>query len=234
MNPEEFSAMIQDCFGDNLESIVLYGSAARLEHHQTISNFNLLVLIKNSGGGNLLVGQKGLEKWLKKNPPPLIWDLEFFKSSIDVFPLEFLELKSRHKIIWGQPLPLFNVTLDNLRHQCEWELRSKYLRLQNHPAYLLQKPKELFPILLQTLPSIMALMKGTLILLKKMPEENWRKRVEQMAQLTDIHPDIFLKLIDMREKRLPMPRKEEVWPIFEAFLTELKSIIRFVDRLEDL
>ncbi|OGQ04028.1 MAG: hypothetical protein A2W61_02855 [Deltaproteobacteria bacterium RIFCSPLOWO2_01_44_7] len=234
MKPEDLIPTIQGCFSHNLESVVLYGSAVSGNYQDKISNYNLLILTQKTLETNPLTGQKVIKKWLKQNPPPLIWDIEFFKSSIDVFPLEFLELQESHKILLGKPLPLFTVHLHNLRHQLETELRAKYLQLKNHPACLSGDSKILIGFIMKSLPSILTLMKGILYLLKRKPEQNWQKRIEQLALLTDIHSDVFLNLIEVREGHHAYPRKEEVPSILEAYLTELKTMIRFVDKLEDL
>lgn len=232
MKPEDLITTIQECFADSFESIVLYGSAASGHFQPKHSNYNLLILTKKTSESNPMAGQKPLKRWLRNNPPPLIWDLEFFKSSIDVFPLEFQELKAHHKILWGKPLPSFEVDLKNLRHQLEMELRSKYLQLKNHPAHLLNHPKLLIKVLLQSIPSIFTLIKGVLYLLKKTPEQDRQKRVEQLGMLVDIHPDVFENLLKIREGKIQTPRKEEIPEIFEAYLTELRTIIRFVNQLE--
>jgi len=234
MNPEDLIPVFQEHYENNLESVILYGSAAGKNFVEKYSNYNLLVLIKTEVETNLLAGAKQIKQWLKKNPPPLIWDLNFFKNSIDVFPLEFIELQKHHRILFGKPLPPFEVELKNLRHQVEMELRGKYLQIRHHPSYFLGESREYIQFLLKTLPSMLALFKGVLYLAKKEPEESWKRRIEQLAFLADFHPEVFLNLVSIREEQLPLPRKAEIWEIVEAFLTELRSIIKCVNNLEAL
>lgn len=234
MKPEDLISVFQEHYENNLESVILYGSAASKNFNEKYSNYNLLILVKNEMETNLLSGDKQIRQWLKKNPPPLIWDLNFFNNSIDVFPLEFIELQKHHRILFGKPLPPFEVEPKNLRHQVEMELRGKYLQIRHHPSYLLGEARECIQFLMKTLPSMLALFKGVLYLTKKEPEENWKQRTEQLALLIDFHPEVFLNLVSIREDKLPLPRKEEVWEIMEAFLTELRHIIKLVNNLEEL
>ncbi|MBI5298717.1 MAG: hypothetical protein HY877_00240 [Deltaproteobacteria bacterium] len=234
MTPKDLIPTFEERFAENLESVILYGSAAGKSFIEKYSNYNLLVLIKTEMETNLLAGDKKIRQWLKKNPPPLIWDLNFFNNSIDVFPLEFLELQKHHRILFGKPLPSFEVELKNLRHQVEMELRGKYLQIKHHPSYLLGESRECIQFLMKTLPSILTLFKGVLYLSKKEPEENWKRRIERLAFLVNFHPEVFLNLVTIREDKLPLPRKAEVWEIVEAFLTELRSIIKCVNNLEAL
>ncbi|MDO8526539.1 MAG: hypothetical protein Q7T03_02505 [Deltaproteobacteria bacterium] len=234
MKPEDLIPMMQDVFSEGLQSVILYGSAASGHFQSKHSNYNVMVLVENTVEANPLAGQKILKTWLKKNPPPLVWDQNFFNSSKDVFPLEFLELQRHHRILYGKPLPPYEVGLKNLRHQCEMELRTKYIRLQNHPAHLFGYRKKLGQALLQTLPSILVLMDGLLFIQGKTPETDWNKRVEQLAMSVDIHPQVFLDWISIRNGQLSFPRRKEIPELFEAFLTEMKTLIRFADTLEVL
>jgi len=65
------------------------------------------------------------------NPPPLIFSEDFLNQSLDVFPIEFLDIKSAHRMLYGpDPFESLSVQTADLHHQLEFELRSKLVQMQ--------------------------------------------------------------------------------------------------------
>jgi len=85
-------------------------------------------------------------------------------NAIDVFPIEFLEIKQTKKLLHGTDiLTDVEVRLTHLRHECEYTLRSTILKLR--AALLVPKSNltelmsDSFPIFFSTLKCIFALNK---------------------------------------------------------------------------
>jgi hypothetical protein len=68
----------------------------------------------------------------KENLVPVFWTERELKASSDVFPVEFTDLKECNKVLYGRNV-VAEIIVDgkNLRHQLEFELRSKLLRLRS-------------------------------------------------------------------------------------------------------
>jgi hypothetical protein len=63
--------------GDNLASIVLYGSAAAGDHAGKRSDHNLLIALNRIGAEDLRVSQTALRDWLKSGEPmPVYFTVE--------------------------------------------------------------------------------------------------------------------------------------------------------------
>ena len=119
--PEEiFQEIILDyqgIFGPDLLSIILYGSGARGEYIPKKSDINFLMLLTENGIDHLSKAFKTVLKWHKKRVhTPLFLTAEYIKSSLDVFPIEFLNLQAHYKV--------------SLRGRCA----EKLLRRQEIPA----------------------------------------------------------------------------------------------------
>jgi hypothetical protein len=231
MTPEAFAKDLMETLGDNLKSVVLYGSAARDDHSKKFSDFNVFCVLNDPSPAELAKGSKVIKKWVKGgNPPPHFFSADHIATSLDVFPMEFLDMKDKHRVLVGDD-PLTDISVDpkNLRHQCESELKGKVLHLRAYFACHSQDTKKLAEAVVASFPAILASFRAVLRLTGKTPPADSKATVEMLAQLTDINPDVFLGIVAVRRSESLMPRGEEVLAIFERYLTELETVTTFVD-----
>jgi predicted nucleotidyltransferase len=122
--------------GPNLESVVLYGSAARDDHAGRGSDLNVLVVVTDGSPVRLEPASAAERRWRKDGNPPLLFvTAEWMRNSADVFPIEFTDMLASHRVLHGRdPLEGTQVASRNLRLQCEHDLRSLVLKLR--AAYL--------------------------------------------------------------------------------------------------
>lgn len=116
---------------DNLKCVALYGDIISSGYHKDIpikilAVFNTLELKTLKKSRTLVV------KGLKHNIiAPLMLTEEHMKSSVDVFPIDFSDLCSRHYILWGHNIfEGIEVDLSLLRLECEQQLKGKLIRLR--------------------------------------------------------------------------------------------------------
>src|SRR5207244_31537 len=82
------------------------------------------------GGG----GSGCLEWWRKKKyHPPLVLTPQELKDTADVFSIEFVDMKQRHRVLYGEDvLRNLDVPVHLHRSQLEYELREKLFLLRQH------------------------------------------------------------------------------------------------------
>lgn len=130
--PDKFVDELKKVLGENLISVILYGSAAKGEDIPEQSDINLIAILKEFS----LLKIDSVEKIVlkaerKKNVKTVFWTEEELKNSVDVFPVEFLDIKENHRVLFGKDIfSGISVDTKNIRHQIEFELRSKMLRLR--------------------------------------------------------------------------------------------------------
>ena len=132
---EKLQAMvgkIKEAFGDQLKSVMLYGSKANGDIGGKCSDYNTLVDSNDASFVNQQKLAPLTADWIKAgSPPPQVFSARMFDKSNDVFPIEFLDMKAHHKVLYGDdPLQGVKVDMSNLRHQCEFELKGKLLALR--------------------------------------------------------------------------------------------------------
>src|SRR5436305_652082 len=118
--------------GDNLASVVLYGSAAAGDHIELRSDHNLLIVLNRITAEDLRLAQAPMREWQDLGQPvPVYFTLAELKDAADVFPIEFLQMEKARKVLYGSdPFEFVKISRANLRHQTEYELRTKLIRLR--------------------------------------------------------------------------------------------------------
>jgi predicted nucleotidyltransferase len=122
--------------GPRLRSVVLYGSAARGDFHEGVSDLNLVVVTDDLDLATLEALSRPVRAWTRKRqPPPRLMTPEIIADAADVYAIEFLDLRDHRVVLHGEdPFASVKVRTDLLRVQCERELREKLMRLRE--AYL--------------------------------------------------------------------------------------------------
>lgn len=116
----------------SLQSIVLFGGLAKGEFVPEQSDVNMLVVLRTVDVAVLdraapYVRQGRLEFGLSAM---LMTEADVCDSA-EIFPIKFLDMQRRHKLLWGEDLfKKINVARGNLRLRCEQELRNLSLRLR--------------------------------------------------------------------------------------------------------
>jgi hypothetical protein len=138
---QELVSRLQQACGDNLLSVVLFGSAAREDFHEEFSDVNLLIVLQDLKPSSFAPISTVMQWWSheEKLRPPMIMTLEELRESADVFAIELLDIKESHKTLFGQDVAAaIEVPMNLHRIEVEHELRTTLLRLRHH---LLLSPK---------------------------------------------------------------------------------------------
>ncbi|MHB0996935.1 MAG: hypothetical protein ACYC2I_11250 [Elusimicrobiales bacterium] len=132
MTPEQFAEKLKAACGENLVSLVLYGSAAAGDAVPGKSGANTLAVLKTCGPAELKAAVAGLKDWLKAgNPAPVLFSRDQLLSSADTFPIELADMKDFHRVLYGEDiLPAITIKPHELRLAVERELKGKLLRLR--------------------------------------------------------------------------------------------------------
>lgn len=230
---EGFVREVRDLYGDDLIAVILYGSAVGPEYIPGVSDLNLLVLLKEVGPGQLAKAAKLVPRWRKSRLSPLFLDPEYIASSLDSFPIEFLEMKEQHRLLWGEedPLARLEVSWESLRLQCEQELKGKWLRLRQAYLESAGDARELRRLLIASLSPFTVVL-STLLRLKGFPVPP-REFLEVLAQVEaafGLELDSFRRVYQLKQG-YASPGRAEVLALFGQYLEEVGRLARAADQL---
>ena len=123
----EITRDYKEAYGNDLVSIILYGSGAGADYQPGTSNLNFLIILSEDAIDHLDKALGTVTRWKKKNVSvPLVMTDSYIRSSLDSYPLEFLNMKSRYECVYGKDvLKDLSFPKDDLRLQCEREIKVK-------------------------------------------------------------------------------------------------------------
>jgi hypothetical protein len=214
----------------NLQAVALYGSAATGEFHEGHSDLNVLCLVQRATSSDLESLHGVAEWWIKKgNHAPLIFTRDELQRSADVFAIELLDMKSRHRILFGENfLTALEVPLNLHRLQVERELRTNWLRLRQAILAAPLTEKAHLAIMTQSLSTFCALFRHALFALGQPLLATKREAVAAVAALTNADSSAFQALLDLREGK---PNKKiDVEASLRSYLTFVEAVTNEVDR----
>jgi len=156
---QEFVQDVQELYGGELVAVYLYGSTAAGEHVAGRSDVNVAVVLRQLTPALLRKAAPHLRRWYRQGfATPLFFDPETLHGSLDVFPIEFLDMQERHRMLWGPDLfASLHIELQNLRLQCEQELRGKLMKLRQSYVESALAPVDLERVLVAATASIVVL-----------------------------------------------------------------------------
>lgn len=239
MPPELASAISSFCeslliiHSKNLISIAIYGSAVTSNFIRKVSNINLVCVFTELKLENLTLSLRAIKDAKKaKIIAPLFLTLDNIQSSLDTFPMEFLEIKDNHRTIYGQKIfSQIEIPHEHLRLQCEQQLKSQLIRLRQ--IYLEKgKSKTLIKdAIISSFNNTFAIFRN-LMRLSRLPVPELNEEVIlKVSNTYNFDGQVFFDLL--RDKKGQERVKwKECDDIFAEYLLQLEALISRVDQLK--
>jgi hypothetical protein len=138
----------------------LYPAVLQIAHYSR----NRWFLVIEQEAENFLTHYKPLTQLIRKHklPVPLIISTRFIQSSLDSYPLEFLDIQSDYTNLFVRDDVIENLVFnpDDVRLQIERELKSKWLLTRLVALEREQDKKHLFQVLKESFTSLIPVFKG--------------------------------------------------------------------------
>lgn len=187
----DFAGRLREVYGEELWSVLLYGSAARGDYREGVSNLNLLVILRTVDPAALRRGSALAREWLEAgNPPPLMLSEAEWRRSADVFPIEYTDIREANVLLHGaDPLAGIEVHWEHLRLRCEHELRGKLIQLREGYMLAAEAPEGLGELLTRALPTFLALFRAMLRLVGEAVPREPEDVFAAVAHLSGFDPE---------------------------------------------
>jgi len=231
---EEFVSRMKQAAGQNLQSIVLYGSATTGEFQADFSNLNLLCLLRETSFSKLSAIAPVVEWWHRqKNPAPLIMTQEELEHSTDVFSIEFLDMQHHHRVLFGdEVLGPLQIPMHQHRAQLEYELREKLILLRQRLLEAGDNDRALWQLLLGSVSAFGTLFRHALLALGDAAPHSKREAIQILATRIPFEPSAFLQLLDIRDHKAD--RKQfDAKDVFTRYLAAVQHVTAAVDTMLD-
>lgn len=232
---EDFIEDLKRTHGENLRSVILYGSAATGEFIPFESDYNLLVALERITPEDLRNAHSAVREWVRLgHPVPTYFTVAELIDSGDVFPIELHFMERARKVLYGEDvLAHVEISDENLRHQLEYELRSNLLRLRKRYIEVSTDGERLAGLMGASVSSFAADFRAMLLLKGSEPPVSKRAILKETSKTVGIDGDSFEKVLAIRENEA----KEKMDAIaanklFAEYLGDIESVIAAVNVLE--
>jgi hypothetical protein len=231
---EEFVGRLRAAAGENLKSVILYGSAAAGDYVPKYSDVNLLCVLEETSFASIAALTPAVEWWSKqKHRPPMLLTADELRRGADVFSIEFLDMQQNHRLLWGEDLLKdLEIPMKLHRGQVEYELREKTILLRQRLLLVAGNAEAKWELLLRSVSAFGTLARHALIATGDKRTATRREAVQRLAAKAGFDPHPFFQLLDLREDRLE--RKRIVLDeLFARYLLAVERLTAVVDAMFD-
>ncbi|REJ77993.1 MAG: nucleotidyltransferase domain-containing protein [Acidobacteria bacterium] len=232
---EDFIEDLVQTHGENLKSVVLYGSAATGEFVPFESDYNLLVALEKISPEDLRNAHSAIREWVKLgHPVPMYFTVSELLDAGDVFPIEFHFMERGRKVLFGEDvLSHVEISDTNLRHQLEYELRSHLLRLRRIYIEVSTSGERLADLMGKSISNFASDFRAIFLLRGIEPPLKKRDILRETAKHAGIEGASFEKVLAIRENEAKEKMEvTEANELFADYLKDIESVINAVDVLE--
>ncbi|CAN5273099.1 hypothetical protein BH20ACI1_BH20ACI1_07530 [soil metagenome] len=235
---QQFDAFIDDLrttHGKNLASVILYGSAAAGDFVPRQSDYNLLVALHRITPEDLRHAHACMREWNKMgHSVPVYFTVSELQNAADVFPIEFHNMERARKVLYGADvLANLNISDEYLRHQTEFELRSKLIKLRRQYIPASASVEGLINLMAESLSSFAALFRAVLLINGFEPPVTKHEIVALTVEHLKIDGSPFVKIFNIRENNLAKPLDEvSANRLFADYMEQIENVIEAVDKME--
>lgn len=234
---EAFNSLVSDLrasHGDNLASVVLYGSAVAGDQKELRGGYNLLVALKRITPEDLRQAQAPTREWQRLGHPlPVYLTIEELHNGSDVFPIEFSQIERARLVLYGEdPFATMNLSNANLRHQTEYELRTKLIQLRRRYIPASTSAEKLTDLMCGSLMDFARLF-GAVLTLHGVAQPPVRKRdcVRAVCDKLRLDNAVFNRLFELRAQGKKLSSEQEANELFTVYLAQIERVIEAVDQL---
>src|SRR3984957_4217328 len=231
---DDFVSRLRSAAGENLESVILFGSAVAGDFPAEFSNFNLFCVIRDSSFAALRVLAPVIQWWdAQKQPPPLFMTRSEIERSTDVFTIELIDMKQHHRVVFGADvLQDLSIPANLHRIQVEYELREKLSLLRQHLLLASGNDSRLWDLLLRSVSSFATLFRHALIVLGHEAPVGKRAAVLELSKQIGFDASGILHVLDVRERNSDRSQFK-VADVFSRYLAAVEQVTAEVDKMLD-
>lgn len=231
---QEFVRRLREAGEPNIESIILFGSAASGDFHPGLSDLNIFCILHETSFAVLQALAPAVTWWTgRKQPPPLCMTRHELQRSTDVFSIELLDMVQHHRVLYGEDvLQGLHISTHLHRIQVEYELREKLILLRQHVLAAAGSNSRLWEVLLHSVPSFATLFRHALLALGGDPSIRRHDSIAVLAKQVQFDPSAMQQVLDVRERKTE-PKKLDVKDVCARYLATVEKVAAAVDQALD-
>ena len=230
MKLDELVRQLQLAYADALRSVVLFGSAVAGEHRPKKSDYNVLVIVDALPLDRLRAVAAVSKAWAEDgNPPPMTFTTREWRSSADIFPMEYADILERHRVLYGTP-PFDGIRVNpaDLRLQVEHQTMGKLLQLRQAIMGAGGDSALQREVLEKSLSTLMVIFRGIVRMHGAVPSQDYEELTRSVAERAGFAPDPFITVIRHARGTEKLSR-DNASVILEEYLSAMERLVAYLD-----
>jgi predicted nucleotidyltransferase len=230
MKLDELVRQLQLAYADALRSVVLFGSAVAGEHRPNKSDYNVLVIVDSLPLDRLRAVAAVSKAWAEDgNPPPMTFTAREWRSSADIFPMEYADILERHRVLYGTlPVDGLRVNPADLRLQVEHQTMGKLLQLRQAIMGAGGDTALQLEVLEKSLSTLMVIFRGIVRMHGQVPSQDYEALTVSVAERAGFSPEPFVRVIRHARGTEKLAR-ENASKILGEYLAAMERLVAYLD-----
>jgi predicted nucleotidyltransferase len=218
--------------GDSIASIFIYGSAASDDYVKGVSDINSAVIFRKIGIEELKKSLGLINKGIRhKINTPLFLTKEHVLTSIDTFPIEFIEMKENHILIYGHDiLPELEIDPVNIRFVCEEQIKGKLIRIRQAYLEIGLRKKGIEALIKESFGSLFPAFRGLLRLKGIAPFKTKEENIKALGEAFGIDTGILFAILADKRHDGKISGQDLEKALFQ-YIEQLETLGNMADKL---
>ena len=220
-------------FRAKIHSVHMTGSALTEDYDPKHSDINSIIVLNKMDLKFLEIFAPLGKKYGKKRiAAPLIMTPTYIRSSLDVFPLEFLNIKILHATVHGDDIfQDLEIKRRYLRLQCERELKARLISLRQNYISAAGDKRILTAEFIESFAGYMPLFRAIIFLLGgEAPQKN-DTVLKALENVSGVATDVFMLVSQLRRHKEKLSI-DELNTIFEDYYDAVERLGDITDALD--
>ncbi len=229
-NPFQEEILAQ--YRDKMHSITITGSSLTDDYDLKRSDINSVFVLHQMDVKFLeLLAPLGKKYGKKGVSAPLIMTPDYILNSLDVFPIEFLNIKLLHQTVFGQDLfQDLEINLSDLRLQCERELKVRMIGLRQGYISSTGDKKLLGNMFADSFSGYIPLFRGIILVSGQEPPLGNDEVLKTLESISSVDISVFKQVLEQKRHKAK-PTMDQLNTIFESYYTAIEKLGDMTDAI---
>jgi predicted nucleotidyltransferase len=186
-----------DIHGDDIVSMFVYGSAVAGNYLKGESDINSAIVFEQIRPLVLSKSLKTVNAGIRhKINTPLFLTQKHILASLDTFPIEFLEMKENHVLVYGQNI-LSGIDIDpvHIGFICEQQIKGGLIRIRQAYLEIGLRKKGIEALIKESFTSLIPLFRGMLRLKGVIPSADKKENIQALGETFGIDTSVLLAIL---------------------------------------
>lgn len=228
---EKYVRAILSRFGDDVLSIIMYGSAVKDNYFPGASDLNLMVVFPEFTTEKLKAISPIVKGFRGRNRiESFVMGLNDIETSTDVFPIRYLDIKKHHRILAGKPIfDEIEIDSSNIRYDLERQVRNISLRLRQMYMHSNYTAGELRSMVVSNFSGFSRHLATLLYLMNVETPVKKEDIIKKSGEHLQLNVSVLEKIISLKQGGNTPPRVSML-KIFDEYLEIVNAVVEIVDK----